>query len=415
MEFEETPPTLKDKVLKFVVFIFVSILMLMLVITFIQGDDSKNYIIQVLTGQDKSAAGKIAGEVISQDYYKAAKLECNYLFKQRFPSLADDPSTLNNCAYNKIKIYKIDKILGNAVGFRTSELSIKQEISDEARRIHKETKVSAGYSIEEQRSVDDLYKAILTSVPINYRKDAQVSERLIESFLYSNVKETENEKMVKSELQSVKLSLSYISFSDEDLAKLVGSNFEVTEDEIKKDYDEAIKNKTAPIMADGKTEPLDSRKPFLLNKIRNEKKEKKIAELKAKILTTKSDANATLSTISVISNSNIQSLNQIPFSKIETKDAKSALPSFVSSSGFLRDMTKTSFGKGRISGPYTDKNQTIYVEFKDIQFASAPKIEEKTSTPDINQNRIRNILYEIKQSLSGSYPIERPKEIATVE
>jgi hypothetical protein len=319
--------------------------------------------------------------------------------------MADDPSTLNNCAFNQIKNHKIDKVFANALGYRVSEIGIKQEISDEARRIHSQATVSAGYSKEEMRSVDDIYKVILNQVPMNYRQDSEISRRILDGFLFTDIKESQAEKDIKQEMESLKLSISYISFSDEDLVKITGSEFPVSEEEIKKDYDDSVTNKTIPLATDGKPETLENRKAFILNKLRSEKKEKQISALKAKILSTKGEANSNLSTIATMSNSTIQDLNSISFAKLDDKENKS-LPKFLTSSSFLKDATKTSFGKGRIGGPYTEKDKTIYVEFKDMKFETVASSPAKNSEFN-QQNKIRMFLYEIKQSLTGNYPIER--------
>ena len=253
---------------------------------------------------------------------------------------------LENCAFNQVKSLKIDRVLGTAAGYYVSDLSIKEDISNEARRIHGQTGTSAGYASDEVRSVDEIYRSILLSVPMHYRQDSVLASDLYERFLYTDVKETEEEQKVRSELENVRISLSYISFSDEELSKLVGEIPAVTDEEIQKEYDASIANKTIPMGSDGKPQSLETRKALIFNKIQTEAKEKKLSELKAKILSVKGAENANLAAIGTISGSKIQELSKISLSSLNSpnKDAKTELPKFLSRSTFLKDITNMSFG-----------------------------------------------------------------------
>jgi hypothetical protein len=407
MILEEEPVSLAQKIYRVFAGLFIAVLVIMLIFTFIPGDAEQS-LLRTITGQDQMTAGKVGDESIPIDYFKAARIECYYMFKQRYPAAADDRSMLDNCAYNQVKSLKIDRVLGTASGYFVSDLSIKEDISNEARRIHSQSNTSAGYDKEEVRSVDEIYRSILLSVPMHYRQDSVVSSDLYEKFLYTDVKETEDEKKVKSELESVKISLSYISFSDEDLSKLVGP-IQVTDEEIQKEYDASVANKTVPTGADGKPQSLELRKAIIFNKIQSDTKEKKLSELKAKILSAKSADNSNLAALGLIAGVKTQELTKISLSSLNAqgKDPKSDLPKFLSGSSFLKDMTNMQFGKGKVGGPYTDKDKTFYVEFKDLVIESSNSVEKSVALNDTGSNRVRMFLYEIKQSLGGIYPIQR--------
>lgn len=406
MILEEEPVSLAQKIYRVFAGLFIAVLVVMLIFTFIPGDAEQS-LLRTLTGQDQMTAGKVGDESIPIDYYKAARLDCYNMFKQRYPAAADDRSMLDNCAFNQVKSLKIDRVLGTASGYFVSDISIKADISDEARRIHSQSGTSAGYDKDEVRSVDDIYRAILMSAPMHYRQDSTISYELYEKFLYSDVKETEDEKKVKSELENVKLSLSYIVFSDEDLTKLVGDLPPVTDEEIQKEYDTSVANKTIPMGADGKPQPLEVRKAVIFNKIQSDAKEKKLSELKAKILSAKGTDGTTLAALGTMAGAKVQDLNKVSLSSLNSpaKDTKTELPKFLSGSSFLKDITAAQFGKGKIGGPYTDKDKTFYVEFKDLVLDSGNSVGNNLASND--NNRVRMFLYEIKQSLNGIYPIQR--------
>ena len=400
MILEEEPVSIAQKIYRVFAGLFIAVLVVMLIFTFIPGDAEQS-LLRTITGQDQMTAGKVGDESIPVDYFKAARLECYYMFKQR--------SMLENCAFNQVRSLKIDRVLGTAAGYYVSDLSIKEDISNEARRIHGQTGTSAGYASDEVRSVDEIYRSILLSVPMHYRQDSVLASDLYERFLYTDVKETEEEQKVRSELENVRISLSYISFSDEELSKLVGEIPAVTDEEIQKEYDASIANKTIPMGSDGKPQSLETRKALIFNKIQTEAKEKKLSELKAKILSVKGAENANLAAIGTISGSKIQELSKISLSSLNSpsKDAKTELPKFLSASSFLKDITNMSFGKGKVGGPYTDKDKTFYVEFKDLAIESGNSVGKTVALNDNGSNKVRMFLYEIKQSLNGIYPIQR--------
>jgi len=320
---------------------------------------------------------------------------------------------LENCAFNQIKSLKIDKVLANAAGYHVSDLSIKEDISNEARKIHSQSGTSAGYSSDEVRSVDDIYRSILQSVPMHYRQDTAASIELYERFLYTDVKESEEEQKIRSELENVRLSLSYISFSDEELSKVIGEIPQITDAEIQKEYDASVANKTVPMGEDGKPQPLEVRKALIFNKLQSEAKEKKLSELKGKILSAKGAENANLGALALIAGVKIADLNKVSLSSIgpQAKENKTELPKFLSGSAFLKDITNQAFGKGKVGGPYTDKEKTFYVEFKDLSIESGNSVGKNVAMNESNSNRTRMFLYEIKQSLGGIFPIQRNKSV----
>ncbi len=409
MILEEEPVSFAQKIYRVFAGLFIAVLVVMLIFTFIPGDAEQS-LLRTITGQDQMTAGKVGDESIPIDYFKAARLECYYMFKQRYPTIADDRSMLENCAFNQVKSLKIDRVLGTAAGYYVSDISIKEDISNEARRIHSQSGTSAGYASDEVRTVDEIYRSILLSVPMHYRQDSVLSSELYERFLFTDVKETEEEQKVRSELENVRLSLSYISFSDEELSKLVGEIPPVTDAEIQKEYDASIASKSIPMGADGKPQSLEMRKAIIFNKLQTEAKEKKLSELKAKILSVKGAENANLAAIGTIAGAKTQELSKISLSSLSappSKDSNSDLPKFLSGSAFLKDITNMSFGKGKVGGPYTDKDKTFYVEFKDLSLDSGNSIGKTVAMNDNSSNKVRMFLYEIKQSLNGIYPIQR--------
>ncbi|NUM42324.1 MAG: hypothetical protein HUU45_11920, partial [Leptospiraceae bacterium] len=141
--FQEEPTTIKEKIFKTIGGLFLFILVAMLAITFLPGDAEKT-LFQALSGEGSLNVGKIGGESIPFDYFQAARRECYFRYKEYLPSMANDSSTLDSCAYQSIRSIKVAGMIADRVGYSVSVNGIKEELSKQARDIHKQSNTSAG-------------------------------------------------------------------------------------------------------------------------------------------------------------------------------------------------------------------------------------------------------------------------------
>lgn len=100
MELENV--SLKDKIIRAIVAFFLFILVSGLIITFLPGDAEKSFF-DVISGRSNLNAGKIGSDSIPMDYFQAAQRDCFFQYRNIAPSLAEDPSTLQSCAFQTIR------------------------------------------------------------------------------------------------------------------------------------------------------------------------------------------------------------------------------------------------------------------------------------------------------------------------
>ncbi len=396
-EYEE--PTVGNKIIRVVVGVFLTILVAMLILTLLPGDAEQN-MFKLLTGQDEYSAGKIGDESITPDYFQAARKDCYQRYKDYNPNLSNDSSELNSCAYDTIKTFKIYKVIANSIGFGVSDQRIKEILWEQAKQVQKESNMGAGYSEEDKLKPEEIYKNILRSTPFSYRQDYMVAMGL-DRFLMSSLKTTSGELLVESEASGAKLSFSYIQLSDTDLLSKIGDSPIVTEEDIRADFDKSIQEGIVPKTPEGKVPTYEDRKSFIENKLRAEKRQSLLSEIKSKILTIKNQ-NGKLSEIESLSGKNKIDIQDISISDLSKGNDPKL--SFTSTASFLKDLGDVAFGVGKIGGPYAEGEKISYVEFKELKIEGERKILD-----DKNQNasNIPIFLMEMNNSLKSVYPVYR--------
>ncbi len=406
MLFEEKEElTLKDKLMKWFAGLFMTILVAMLIVTLLP-NDAEQSLYRLLTGQDTHSAGKFGDETITMDYFQAAKRDCYSRYKESQQSNMD-PSLLNECAYNTIKELKVNKLIAQAVGYDISENRIKELLFEQAKQIHKESSVSAGYSKEEQLSEKDIYRNLLQSTSLEYRKDVMLIYGLY-SFLSIPFEESANLKAISVESENLKFHLNYVSFSEVDLLNQVEKDIKITEEELQTEYEKSQKEGTLPKNEKGEFPSLEERKPILYNKLKSEKKQTLVSQLKSQIQTLQnSKSKDILKQISQLTDSKIEEIKNISLKELTKPSANSKFYRFASNKAFLKDLTELPFDEGNVGGPYTEEDKTAYVEFKTFFFDNKEKQLQQQSYDSMKKMHQYILMEEIKQSIASKYPLYR--------
>jgi hypothetical protein len=230
----------------------------------------------------------------------------------------------------------------------------------------------------------------------------------IDRLLFSNTSSSDEEKKIASESEGLKINLKYLLVSDLELLNKIGDELPVSEDEMRKDYDESMKSGNLK-NSKGEVPSFEDRKTILLNKIRSEKKKAKLAEIKKNLETLKgADKINVLAEIQKITGGKIENLASVSLAELNhltSKQSNSPIR-FVNNSGFLKDLTEIPFGKGKVGGPYPEGDMTVYVEFVDMKI-EAPKVIENSNSSEKDKLKSYIFLAEIERSLNGIYPIYR--------
>lgn len=402
--FEEEPSSLKDKLVRFLVGIFLFLLVGMLVITFLPGDAEQSFM-GAITGQSSTKAGSIAGKTIPVDYFNAARRDCFYNYQRYGREAAGNSELILSCAFSTVKELYVARDISDAVGYHVSETNIKRGLSDQARQAHKEVKSQAGYGEEDSRTVEEIYQQILRAVPMNYRIDYATGFSLFPAFIDQPLSPSPKELELKTEATQAKVSFRVLSFSEVDLLNQLENKIQVTEDEIKKEFEKEKKE------SKDQNQTLESRRTILTSKLKFDKKRAELEIWKKNIASKVSLENA-LDTISKEVNAPIET---IPFSPL--KDLNSLKSSskkeyrLGTDTKFWEELARYPFGKKRVAGPFADGDKLVYVEFGDLIFESVSPIK-KEDTESEKGRQLSNFFFEISQALGTEYGIEKQKTLS---
>lgn len=405
MLFEEKEElTLKDKVMKWFAGLFMTILVAMLIVTLLP-NDAEQSLYRLITGQDTHSAGKFGDKTITMDYFQAAKRDCYSRYKETQTNT--DANLLNECAYNTIKELQVNRVIAHSLGYDISENKVKELLFEQAKQIHKESSVSAGYSLEEQLSEKDIYRNLLQSTSLEYRKDVMLIYGLY-SFLSFRFEESPNFQAISSESENLKFQLDYVSFSEVDLLNKVEKEVKISEEELQTAYEKSQKDGTLPKNEKGEYPSLEERKPLIYNQLKSEKKQALINEIKAQIQKLKnSESKDILKQIAQLTNSKIEEIKNISLKDLTKASSDSKFYRFATNKVFLKDLTELPFDKGNVGGPYIEEDKTAYVEFKTFSFNTDK--EKKVAQAEDSLKRMHQyiLIEEVKQAIASKYPLYR--------
>lgn len=341
--FEEEPSSLKDKVIRGLVGLFLFILVGMLIVTFLPGDAEQSFI-GALTGQSSTKAGSIAGRSVPIDYFNAARRDCYYRYQQYSKEMASNPEMIQSCAFSTIRELYVANDIATAVGYKVSEISIKRELSNQARQIHKESSSQAGYGEEDTRSLSQIYQQILNSAPMNYRVDSATGMSLFPVFLEQKWNPTSAEKQIDTEAKSAKISFRILSFTEVNLLNQLESKIQIPDADLLAEYE---KEKEGNLSKDssGNIPSFESRKSILTSKLKFDRKRKELEIWKKRIQSLSSAENA----LETISKEVGQPIETIPATFLgdlkQVKSSKGTTYHLASDPKFWEELSSNPFGK----------------------------------------------------------------------
>ncbi|TGN21030.1 hypothetical protein [Leptospira idonii] len=414
--FEEEPSNWKDILTRSVVGFFLTILVGMLIVTFLPGDAEQSFM-GALTGQSSTKAGKIGGTSVAIDYFNAARRDCYYRYQQYSREMAANEEAINSCAFSTIRELFIANDIAKAVGYRVSEISIRREISNQARQLHKEASSQAGYAEEDSRTVEQIYQQILTSAPMTYRIDSATGFSLFPNFLDQKWTASPSEAALETEAKTAKISFRVVAFTEVNLLNQLESKIQIPDADLQAEYEKEKKEGNVPKDASGNPLSFEARKAVLISKLKFDRKRKELEIWKKRIQTLTGAENA----LEAISKETAQAIETIaPTSLANLKLIQSPKGSYrlASDPKFWEELSANPFGKKKVAGPFTDNDKQIYVEFGELSFAKAPETASAPADPMadfMKQKPLLSFFVEINQSLSGEYNIEKQKSLSTLE
>lgn len=410
---EETPTTIGQRIWRGLIGLFLGILVLMLIITFLPGDMEESFM-NTITGKISTTAGHVGNTPIPIDYFNAARKDCYYRYKEYAPQLATSDDMISNCAFQTLRSVMVGKELAAAFGYQVSQLAVKRELSRQAREYQQQAGDQAGYDEEDLRSVEDIYRNLLRSEPILYRVDTTTSMTLFNSFLHSELKKTESELALENEAKGVRVSLRLVAFTNSDLMEKVESELNITDEMIRTEYDKETKAGTTPKGEDGKPLSFEARKAILTSKIRLDRKSKGLEEKKAELKAIR-EKGASLEEIAADLSMRPISLQNLTIQDLSSLNYQGQIFRLSQDQGFLKDMSERGFGDKKVGGPYQDGDKNFFVEFTGVTLGSPSVAKQTQAGTEDSTALLSGFFMEMNQSIGKDKPLLRNIRLAGEE
>jgi len=390
----------KDYLIRSIVALFLFLLVSMLIVTLLPGDAEKSFL-GALTGESSTKAGEIGGQNVPIDYFNAARRDCYYQYSRYGREMAQNMELINSCAFSTIRELYVMRDVAKSVGYSVSEVSIKRKLSEEARRIHKETSSQAGYSIEDSKTPEQIYLNLLRSIPMDYRLDSSVGYSLFDSFVLQNLPVSKTELELEEGSKSAKTTFRLLVYSDSDLMDKLEKQVTISDEEIKKEYDKEEGSLPKPAF--------EERKSILASKVKFEKKRNLLEEWKRKAQEV-SKTEGGLEAVSKELGLSIQTSSS-PFSEwTELKTPNGKKLSLGTQKIFWEAIGQRPFGKKKTIGPLSVGEDQIYLEFGDLILDKGTPIKKQEEFRE-NRSQMLGYFIEIQQSLGEQYGIQKNQRI----
>ncbi|MBI3394480.1 MAG: hypothetical protein HY042_01455 [Spirochaetia bacterium] len=341
----------------------VVILVMMLAITFSR--QPRDEIMAILAG--RSGAGQFDGEEISMRMIAIADSNCRDRLQQFGGPSGKIPEFLvQRCITSQTReLYVLPKI-AREMGLAVLPASIEKAALERARANFKR---QAGLHAEDRLSLDELYRRELANYPVDLQVRVGEAQRVYEK-LGRNFPMSEAALRSEELAKKITLDVRIVRYTTADLNNALESQVSASEEEIRRQYDEEQKK-----LSDNQKKKFDEEKEFVKNRIKTQKKQVLMADIKTKL--SKLGANPSLDEVAKITGVpakripgvSLEGLAAVPLGDKEA--AKLNLP------GILVDLKG---GPGPVtSGPHQDQDQTIYFEATNVRI---PDIKVETAKVD---------------------------------
>ncbi|TGN02007.1 hypothetical protein [Leptospira dzoumogneensis] len=389
--------SIKDILFKVGSAVFLGILVLMLIIMLLK-PDVEQVGIDMLAGKASITMGSIDDQSVPIDSFNAAKRFCIQMYQGQ-----GSEALWADCAFQSLKGQYIFRKIGNSVGFTITEESERQALWEEAKRVSKNSLQGAGYSEEDLKKPEEIYRQFLQQAPLRFRIDYKVSQSLFQNFLPTEIRRTDGELNIMSEASGARVDLDAVLYTEEDLAKASERNLEPTDVQLKELYDKESLDPNTLKGKDGKPVPFEERKTVLRSKFLLEARKNSLESLKAKLVTLQNEPDG-LQKIAALLGRQTVSLKNKSLSDLKKISLGKEVFSLSSDKKFLQDLSLPGLTQKKNIGPFREGEKYAIVSFSGV----------KLGTPDPSFLRTREngslltaILMEIPQSLEESIKVER--------
>ncbi|EPG67990.1 hypothetical protein ACE5IS_03600 [Leptospira wolffii] len=397
--------TIKDILFKVGATVFLGILVLMLIIMLLKPDVEQAGM-DMLTGKGGISAGEIGGKDVPMDFFNSARRQCYMYFGGQGSN-----GQLADCAFMILKrFYTINRI-AKEVGYTYTEESLRSSLWEEAQKASKNSIHGAGYSEDDMKKPEQVYRQLLQEASIRFRVEATIQQNIQQNFLLSDLRRTDGELEIQSEASGAKVDLDAVIYTDEDLSKLAELNLEPTDAQLMELYQKESLDPNTPKGKDGKAIPFEERKVVLRGKYKVEARKNALESAKAKLVSLQNEPDGIRKIAGLLGKNTVSVRNRSLSELKQLNDGKNNYSLFADKRFFQDIILPDSIQKKNL-GPYRDMDKYAIVSFSGLKFgATDPSYLRVRDAAAI----VGGILMEIPQSLEEETTVERKESRSASE
>ncbi len=349
-------PDLTERIKKIGATIIITLLGIGMAVTFLPGAGVEDVTNAFRSG---NFAGTYDGDPITQSDYVYAEQGCLMALQGlRFAQFR-----VPDC----IRDLYVKPAIGKNVGLGASKESVEKALIDQVNLQHAQM-LATVKDPEDRMTKLQIHEQERRRFPITYRIRS-TARSVVERSLTMGYPYPTRAIEAESKAGGVRMDIRYIRYNDAELLRGMGKTIKITEDEIRKTYDEEQKK-----LAKDKRKPYKVQKEFVRNRILAKRKQEALKTIKADIA--KVDRKAGLNAISKalkVAPLSVRGITLANLSKVQPRknlpQVNLALPEFLSNLDARKNVNYV--------GPIRDGAFTVYIEASNIRVAKPAKQDEK--------------------------------------
>ncbi len=339
--------------------IIVIILIIMMGVTF--SSQPMDEILSILAGGGK--LGHFQGKEISGRVYMLAYDQCQERYRM-FGTVPD--YILDQCTANEIKNLYVIPGIGSHLGIRLSKAEAEKQINEAAVAAFRAQNADLAHS-DDRLTLREIYNLEIQRNPLEVRMAVENTMRTYNALRTFPVPESVKNAAAAGE--SITFNVKAVHYTTVDLLRSMDSGVTITEEEIKKAYEEDQKAKP-----EAEKKPYDSEKERIRNQLQTEKKQARLNEARKTLSELKSGF--TLDDVTRITGITAETLGEKNLNSLNSVALGSGSPVAMNKSGIYAAIAEARSADTYTAGPFEDGDRTYYLEISGVKTGTHAETDE---------------------------------------
>lgn len=328
----------------------VVILVGMLALTFSGRNTRDINFIDILLG--RSAIGSFNGENISTRMYSLADQNCRERYQQLVGGGRIPEQLMTRCIASQLReVYILPKVAKD-LGLDVSPSSIEKAALERARLNFKK---QSSLAAEDRMTLGELYRRELAYAPVDvqvrYQEAQRAFEKLAKGMPYP-------EAAVRAEELATKITMDvkFVRYTTADLLAELDDDVTITEEQIKKRFDEEQGK-----LSESQRKPYKDEREFVKNRVKSELKQLELAKVKEKL--SKLPAGSSLEDVAKITGVKVHHAEGVTLEGLSAVKVDQGEVAKLNLPAVLADLK----GSSAVSGPHQEGDHTVYLMITNVR------------------------------------------------